>query len=47
MLFAPYEGEENLPPNAPEIGIPQILNFHEMLRSWVIVLSFPTSRTKS
>ncbi len=34
MLFAPYEGEENLPPNAPEIGIPQILNFHEMLPFW-------------
>ena len=34
MLFAPYEGEENLPPNAPEIGIPRILNFHEMLPFW-------------
>jgi predicted CoA-substrate-specific enzyme activase len=36
MLFAPYEGEENLPPNAPEIGIPQILNFHEMLPFWKV-----------
>ena len=34
MLLAPYEGEEKLPPHAPEIGIPQILNFHEMLPFW-------------
>ncbi|HUL20523.1 MAG TPA: acyl-CoA dehydratase activase [Thermodesulfobacteriota bacterium] len=34
MLLAPYEGEEKLPPDAPEIGIPQILNFHEMLPFW-------------
>jgi predicted CoA-substrate-specific enzyme activase len=34
MLFAPYEGEENLPPNAPEVGIARILNFHEMLPFW-------------
>ncbi len=34
MLFAPYEGEENLPPYAPEIGIPRILNFHEMFPFW-------------
>ena len=34
MLFAPYEGEENLPPNAPEVGIPRILNFHEMIPFW-------------
>ena len=34
MLLVPYEGEEKLPPDAPEIGIPQILNFHEMLPFW-------------
>ena len=34
MLFAPYEGEEKLPPYAPEIGIPRILNFHEMFPFW-------------
>jgi predicted CoA-substrate-specific enzyme activase len=34
MLFAPYEGEENLPPNTPEIGIPRILFFHEMFPFW-------------
>jgi predicted CoA-substrate-specific enzyme activase len=34
MLFAPYEGEERLPANAPEIGIPRILYFHEMSPFW-------------
>jgi predicted CoA-substrate-specific enzyme activase len=34
MLFAPYEGEENLPPHAPEVGIPLILFFHEMFPFW-------------
>ncbi len=34
MLFAPYEGEENLPSDAPEIGIPRILYFHEMFPFW-------------
>jgi predicted CoA-substrate-specific enzyme activase len=34
MLFAPYEGEERLPVDAPEIGIPRILNFHEMFPFW-------------
>ena len=34
MLFAPYEGEEDLPSNAPEIGIPRILYFHEMFPFW-------------
>ena len=34
MLFAPYEGEEKLPSNAPEIGIPRILYFHEMFPYW-------------
>jgi predicted CoA-substrate-specific enzyme activase len=34
MLFAPYEGEEKLSPDAPEIGIPRILYFHEMSPFW-------------
>ncbi len=34
MLFAPYEGEKELPPDAPEIGIPRILYFHEMFPFW-------------
>ena len=34
ILFAPYEGEEKLPPDAPEIGIPRILNFYEMIPFW-------------
>jgi predicted CoA-substrate-specific enzyme activase len=34
MLFASYEGEEELPPHAPEIGIPRILYFHEMFPFW-------------
>jgi len=34
MLFAPYGGEEKLPPDAPEIGIPRILYFHEMSPFW-------------
>ena len=34
ILFAPYEGEEKLPSDAPEIGIPRILYFHEMLPFW-------------
>ena len=34
MLFAPYEAEEALPPNAPEIGIPRILYFHETFPFW-------------
>jgi predicted CoA-substrate-specific enzyme activase len=34
MLFAPFEGEERLPSNAPEIGIPRILYIHEMLPLW-------------
>jgi len=36
MLFAPYEGEEKLPADAPEIGIPRILNFHEMFPFWKV-----------
>jgi predicted CoA-substrate-specific enzyme activase len=34
ILFAPYAGEEKLPPDAPEIGIPRILNFHETFPFW-------------
>ena len=34
MLFAPYPGEENLPEESPEIGIPRILHFHEMFPFW-------------
>jgi len=34
MLFAAYEGEDKLPPHAPEIGIPRILYFHEMFPFW-------------
>jgi predicted CoA-substrate-specific enzyme activase len=34
MLFAPYQGEENLPKESPEIGIPRILHFHEMFPFW-------------
>jgi predicted CoA-substrate-specific enzyme activase len=34
MLFAPYEGEAHLSPDAPEVGIPRILYFHEMFPFW-------------
>jgi hypothetical protein len=34
MLFAPYQGEDALPPDAPEVGIPRILYFHEMFPFW-------------
>ncbi|HUL30232.1 MAG TPA: acyl-CoA dehydratase activase-related protein, partial [Thermodesulfobacteriota bacterium] len=34
MLFAPYDGEEKLPPDAPKVGIPRILYFHEMFPFW-------------
>jgi len=34
LLFAPYAGEQNLPPDAPVIGIPRILNFYENLPFW-------------
>ncbi len=33
-LFSPYEGEAKLPPDAPEIGIPRVLTFHETLPFW-------------
>ena len=34
LLFAPCPGEEDLPTEAPVIGIPRILNFHEHLPFW-------------
>ncbi|MBW2057143.1 MAG: CoA activase [Deltaproteobacteria bacterium] len=34
LLFAPCPGEEQLPPDAPVIGIPRILTFHEFLPFW-------------
>jgi predicted CoA-substrate-specific enzyme activase len=34
LLFAPYEGEENLPEDAPVMGIPRILHFHELFPFW-------------
>ncbi|MFQ6079462.1 MAG: acyl-CoA dehydratase activase-related protein, partial [Thermodesulfobacteriota bacterium] len=36
LLFAPYEGEENLPEDAPVIGIPRILHFHELFPFWKV-----------
>jgi predicted CoA-substrate-specific enzyme activase len=53
LLFDPYPGEENLPPDAPTVGIPRILNFHELLPFWRafftelgyrIVLSDPSNK---
>jgi len=34
ILSAPCEGEEQLPTDAPEMGIPRILYFHEMFPFW-------------
>jgi predicted CoA-substrate-specific enzyme activase len=34
LLFAPYPGEDRLPANAPTIGIPRLLNFHDFLPFW-------------
>ena len=34
FLYAPYEGEAELPKTAPEIGVPRILNFHETFPFW-------------
>jgi predicted CoA-substrate-specific enzyme activase len=34
MLFASYEREEDLPADAPVIGIPRILFLHEMMPLW-------------
>jgi len=34
LLFAPYEGEEDLREDAPVIGIPRILHFHELFPFW-------------
>lgn len=53
ILFAPYEGEEKLPPHAPEVGIPRILYFYEMFPFWKafftelgyrVILSDPTNK---
>jgi len=53
LLFAPYEGEEDLPEDGPVIGIPRILHFHELFPFWKafftemgyrIVLSDPTNK---
>ncbi len=34
LLFAPYEGEQDLPEDAPVIGVPRILHFHELFPFW-------------
>ncbi|MGD0919037.1 MAG: acyl-CoA dehydratase activase-related protein, partial [Thermodesulfobacteriota bacterium] len=34
MLYSPYEAEKALPSDAPAIGIPRILYFHEMFPFW-------------
>jgi predicted CoA-substrate-specific enzyme activase len=34
MLFATYDGGEKVSANAPEIGIPRMLYFHEMFPFW-------------
>ncbi len=53
LLYAPYPGEEDLPPDAPIIGIPRILNFLDFLPFWKafftelgyrVVLSEPSNR---
>ena len=53
LLFSPYEGEAGLSPDAPEIGIPRILYFHETLPFWRafftelgyrVLLSDPTNK---
>jgi len=53
LLFAPYPGEELLGEDAPVIGIPRILHFHELLPFWKafftelgyrVVLSDPTNK---
>jgi predicted CoA-substrate-specific enzyme activase len=53
LLFAPCEGEENLPDYAPEVGIARILYFHEMIPFWKafftglgyrVVFSDPTNK---
>jgi predicted CoA-substrate-specific enzyme activase len=36
LLFAPYEGEEFLPEDAPVIGVPRILHFHELFPFWKV-----------
>ena len=53
LLFGPYPGEEDLGDDAPAIGIPRILLFHELLPFWKafftelgyrVVLSDPTNK---
>ena len=53
LLLAPYPGEECLPEDAPEVGVPRCLTFHEILPFWKafftelgfrVVLSDPTNR---
>ena len=53
LLLAPYPGEEELPEDAPIIGIPRLLTFHELLPFWKafftelgyrVVLSDPTNK---
>jgi len=53
MLFAPYETEEKLSDDSPEIGIPRILYLHEMFPFWNaffgelgyrVILSDPTNK---
>ncbi len=53
ILFGPYPGEEALGDDAPAIGIPRILIFHELLPFWKafftelgyrVILSDPTNK---
>lgn len=53
MLFAPYEGEDHLPSDAPEMGVPRALFFHELFPFWKafftelgyrVILSDPTNK---
>jgi predicted CoA-substrate-specific enzyme activase len=53
LLFGPYPGEEALSDDAPVVGIPRILVFHELLPFWKafftelgyrVVLSDPTNK---
>ena len=39
MLLAPCPGEEELPADAPVIGIPRILSFHDRLPFWKAFLA--------
>jgi len=53
LLYGPYPGEESLEDDAPRIGIPRILLFHELLPFWKafftelgyrVILSDPTNK---